>query len=109
MNIQELLFELNSLKMRYECDIKFPDVRLISTRNDTIIYFDGNIIFADRIDNFDKPSKCPVKLPAPQDEEQLEYLEIRLNWLASDEGLEYSKNNGYTDIEVYPYDNYYPE
>jgi hypothetical protein len=102
MRISELLFELNSLKMRFEYDPEAPDLMLISTRMDIIIFYDEVNIFADRIEFWDKPSKCPVKLPYPQNDDQLEHLELRLEWLSTSEGYEYASDNPYKVIEKYP-------
>ena len=101
MTIDELMCGLNNLKMRYVLHPYDPDVKLISMREDILIYYDGVAIFADRIDHFDKPSKCPVKLMYPENEDEWEYLELKLKWLATKEGYDFARNNAWVPIDEY--------
>jgi hypothetical protein len=102
MTIEELLIKLNREGYRFEYDPTMPDLRLISKKIDIVIYYDQAAIFADRILHFDKPSKCPVKLYAPTDDNQFAYLISRLNWLRTTEGYHFSEDNRWMPIEQYP-------
>ncbi len=55
-------------------------------------YIDG-AISADHARCFDKYSKCPLRLPLPETDEQLAYVMEQLVYWASDEG--YKKSNSY--------------
>lgn len=102
MTIEELLIKLNAEGFRFEYDPTMPDLKVISKKLDIIIFYDEAAFFADRILHFDKPSKCPVKLYAPTDDNQFGYLISRLNWLRTTEGYHWYEENGYSEIQKYP-------
>lgn len=55
-------------------------------------YIDGRISI-DREDCFDKWSKCPICLPFPKDEKELQFLLDKIDWLKTSEG--YKASNEY--------------
>jgi hypothetical protein len=64
---------------------------------------DGKIAI-DREDCFDKWSKCPIVLPFPENEKQVQFLIDKINWLKTDEG--YKVSNEYeTDLWITSYPN----
>lgn len=65
-------------------------------------YIDGRIAI-DREDCFDKWSKCPVNLPFPENEKQLQFLLDKMNWLKTDEGYKVSNEYDFDNwIKEYP-------
>jgi len=54
-------------------------------------YLSGKLA-VDRADCFDKWSKCPINLPLPKNEKEINFIMKKLKWLQTKEGFEVSNN-----------------
>lgn len=67
-------------------------------------YIDGKIAI-DRNDCFDKWSKCPINLPFPENDRQLQFLLDKINWLKTEEGYKVSNEYDFDNwVRDYPND-----
>ncbi|WCK57506.1 hypothetical protein PP175_25915 (plasmid) [Aneurinibacillus sp. Ricciae_BoGa-3] len=65
-------------------------------------YLNGKIAI-DHVDCFDKWSKCPLILPLPTNDGQMDYLLSQLKFWDSNDGLEASRNYEYEKwVDDYP-------
>jgi hypothetical protein len=94
------LFDKDCVMIEYEKEYAVARVRdsnknimaaFATKHNDYAPYMDGKIAM-DHLKCFDKPSKCPLILPLPENEFQVQYLKSQLQFWSSKEGLKISDN-----------------
>ena len=80
--------------MEFNESIKIKDDKLkgyIYWQTDKITP-DCVMIDIDRVGLYDKPSKCPIRVPFPKTIKEFDILMKKIEWLKTKEGYEASKN-----------------
>ena len=106
-----LLFDKNYTIVEYQKEYSVARVRdpnknimasFATKHDDYIPYMDAKIAM-DHYKCFDKPSKCPLILPLPENDIQIGYLKSQLLFWSSPEGLKISNSYEYEEyITKYP-------
>jgi hypothetical protein len=101
-NDEYLFATTANLKSRYSKNKYDLRIGFCEPNNKSYSYLDGKISI-DREDCFDKWSKCPINLPFPENDKQVQFLIDKINWLKTEEGYKVSNEYDFDNwIKKYP-------